>query len=79
LAEVVDPLRRHNHLDFEIHPLVAAITNPMKQAPDISRAVPLRSHRHRGIRKLVLSQGAQESDGIEQIRFAHAIPRPQCR
>jgi len=45
----------------------------VKQAPDVPRAVPLRSHRHRGIQKLVVGQGAQESDSIKQVRFAHSV------
>jgi hypothetical protein len=45
----------------------------VKQASNIARAAPLLSHRHRGIQKLVIGQGAQESDGVEQVRFAHSI------
>ncbi len=41
------------------------IADPMEQIPHVARKASLFTHGHRGIQQWAISQGAQESDGIE--------------
>src|SRR5271157_1350473 len=46
LAEVVITLRRHDHFGFEVHSLVVAVADTMKQASNVTRSMSLVANRH---------------------------------
>jgi hypothetical protein len=73
LPQVIGAPVWDNHVRNELHLVVIAIGNTIKEAANIRVATGLVPNGSRRLDEGAISKGAQESDRVEEVRLPHAV------
>ena len=73
LSQIVDGLRRHDHLGSEGHAFRMAVSRAMEEVAHVRGPGVLIAHRRRCFHQRLAGQRLQKADRVEQIGFAGAV------
>lgn len=73
LAQVIDPLTRDDHLDEEAHFGALSIPDAMEDPLQVGGALFFAANRQRRLHQRFFRQGAEEADGVEEVRLADSV------